>query len=68
MLPNKKIYTLLNVEKTLKKNEWKRLEKRDSENEDIKILKVSKFERRKTLKRQKHKQSESNIDRQTVVK
>jgi hypothetical protein len=47
MLPNKQRYTLLNVEKTLKKNEWKRLEKRDSENEDIKILKVSKFERRK---------------------
>ena len=44
MLANKQRYTLLNVEKTLKKNEWTRLEKTDSENEDLKILKVSKFE------------------------
>ncbi len=47
MLPNKQRYTLLNVEKALKKNEWKRLEKTDSKNENIKILKVSKFEGRK---------------------
>jgi hypothetical protein len=43
MLPNKQIYTLLNVEKTLKKNEWTRLEKSDSENEDIKDFKSLKI-------------------------